>query len=138
MIYLATRSFFLFLKLVCKLKMHNRRVKLNGYKKGPLEGCWSSLRDTFDLKTHQGHFTVTWCTCFSHKSVFRNTDSHRILFLSNPSFYIGLLRQHTQTLVVRSLKFNIPIFRKNKTKLENRICRQIQDLHASFWCKRVE
>ncbi len=23
-------------------------------------------------------------------------------------------------------------------KLENRICRQIQDLHASFWCTRVE
>ncbi len=23
-------------------------------------------------------------------------------------------------------------------KLENRICRQIQDLHASFWYKRVE
>ena len=22
--------------------------------------------------------------------------------------------------------------------LENRICKQIQDLHASFWCKRVE
>ncbi len=23
-------------------------------------------------------------------------------------------------------------------KLENIICKQIQDLHASFWCKRVE
>ena len=27
---------------------------------------------------------------------------------------------------------------KIETKLENRICRQIQDLHASFWCGRVE
>ncbi len=26
----------------------------------------------------------------------------------------------------------------SKNKLENRICKQIQDLHASFWCKRVE
>ncbi len=27
---------------------------------------------------------------------------------------------------------------KQYYKLENRICRQIQDLHASSWCKRVE
>ncbi len=33
-------------------------------------------------------------------------------------------------LSVNRTKFNI--------ELENRICKQIQDLHASFWCKRVE
>ncbi len=34
---------------------------------------------------------------------------------------------------------NLPIpSRIMQQQLENRICRQIQDLHASFWCKRVE